>query len=550
MKNDRSRCHRCVGALLLLLSCGILAGHAPNLPLDTDVERLLLRLSVRYGEQQWGGGMQPYSVADLERFLTAIAGTDSSGHGRQLSTTEVLLIKRLQERYGVGYGLFSWVDSAGDRSFKINLGLDGTVHAGYRDSLATGLQGIIRPSLAGNLGNLSFYSGVAVWTEYKSDTLFPFSSYEPYDGVAYNLYGRGTDSSAIRSSDLPRGGVRYDGGAIQLEAAVDYLKTGPARFYPVTMSGTTPPITYVRGLLDLHIVTYSHLAGMLKMQKNRAKYLYMHRLSSTLFGNRLQVGINEVIINGNTTSEPHSDSDRVLPQYQQQDRSWELVYCIPFLPFKFIEHYAGDRDNAAISADVTLYWPQQWRWYGEFFLDDMLAPWKLFSNDWGNKWAATIGGAFFGQLHNRDCTVEAEYSHVEPWVYTHFNGGSHRYSHFDRPLGSPLGPNSQSIVMRCMLQVTDYQEAGIGITHIAKNSVARGGKITDVFQYPDPLDTTRFHDVPTKRFLGPGTLWYLQPTLYYSYNFMGFFSFRAHYALGLLENRGNSELAIEGGFFF
>ena len=73
-------------------------------------------------------------------------------------------------------------------------------------------------------------------------------------------------------------------------------------------------------------------------------------------------------------------------------------------------------------------------------LDDMLSPWTIFSNDWGNKWAATIGFQIFGSVLLRDLTFTAEYSHVEPWVYTHFFGGSHNYAHFGKSLGSPLGP--------------------------------------------------------------------------------------------------------------
>lgn len=53
-------------------------------------------------------------------------------------------------------------------------------------------------------------------------------------------------------------------------------------------------------------------------------------------------------------------------------------------------------------------------------MDDILSPLKIFTDDWGNKWAATLGMQYFGSLFGRDFTVNAEYSHVEPWVYTHF----------------------------------------------------------------------------------------------------------------------------------
>jgi len=55
------------------------------------------------------------------------------------------------------------------------------------------------------------------------------------------------------------------------------------------------------------------------------------------------------------------------------ERGWEWAYLIPSVPFKFVEHYAGDRDNAALSFDFTLWYPEKFRWYGEFFLDDILS---------------------------------------------------------------------------------------------------------------------------------------------------------------------------------
>jgi hypothetical protein len=276
----------------------------------------------------------------------------------------------------------------------------------------------------------------------------------------------------------------------------------------------------------------------------------MHRLSADLWKKRIHLGINEVIIYGNTTSEPHSDSNAIDKPYIQNDRTLEWGYCIPFIPFKFLEHYVGDRDNAAISFDLSVQWPAGWRWYGEFFLDDMLALWKLFSDDWGNKWAFTIGGNYFGRLLSRDITVIAEYSRVEPWVYTHFSGGSHRYTHFNQNLGSPMGPNSQAAIFSFLMQISPLHEVGIGLRHTAWNGTVRGGSITDVFQFEDPEDSTRFFDSPTKRFLGPGTEWYLQPVLYWNFNLFSMISLRTMGTVDILDKRGRCSLAIYGGFYF
>lgn len=540
-------------AAMMLLFCTLFAAvadYSPNLPISPQYSRLLTRLSSRYGlvlpDRFY---LQPYSWGDIEPFVALL--DTSTDRTVTLSLAERALLKKSIRRFGPDDALFKWKKDGEDLRLKINLDLLGDVRPGYNDSTTLHLFGIAAPSLSCNLGNLSFYSGIRVWTEFRSDTLFPESSYQPFDGIAYNLYGRDPTESSTRSSDIPRGGIRYEHGRLTLETAIDYLRSGPARHYPLTLSGTTPPVTYCRAGVDLGIIGYQHVIGLLKVQKDRRKYLYMHRLSGNAWHKRIHYGVNEVVIYGNTThDEPLGDTNAVSPVYIQHDRGFEWEYSIPLLPFKFVEHYAGDRDNATVSFDVAVNWPTNWRWYGEFFLDDMLSPWKLFSDDWGNKWAFTLGGNWFGTLKGKDLTVEAEFSHVEPWVYTHFGGGSHRYSHFNACLGSPLGPNSQAAVLAVLLQVHPLHELGVGVNHFACNHTTRGGSITDIFQYPDAQNRSGFIDETQKRFLGPGTTWNLQPELYWNFNPLGLFSLHSVCRLDVLDNAGRFVFAIDGGVYF
>ena len=83
--------------------------------------------------------------------------------------------------------------------------------------------------------------------------------------VSYNLYGRVDDSSHVRASDILRGGIRYN-AAESSWRPIDYL-VGPALYYPLTLSGYAPPITYLKGTLDFHLVQYSHTAGCCGFRK-------------------------------------------------------------------------------------------------------------------------------------------------------------------------------------------------------------------------------------------------------------------------------------------
>lgn len=522
------------------------AEYDPNILIDAQTDLLIKRLSTVYNiKLPEGYYSQPINYQAINTFFKIADSLNSLGI---LSKTESFLLKKAEWRTGYGRSLLKWSDENHNIHLKANLNLLGDLYSGANDSTTLRMKGIISPSFAGNVGKLSFYSGLDIWTEYMSDSLFKRSSYQPYDGIAYNVYGRNTDTTNIRSSDIPRGGIRYDAGRIRLETVIDYLKYGPAVYFPLTLSGTTPPITYAKGVIDMGAVTYTHIAGQLKSQKDKSKYIYSHRLDISSWKSRLQIGINEVIINGSTTDQNLGDSNRISTERTDQVRSWEWVYLIPFVPFKFVEHYAGDRDNAALSFDLNLHYPQKFRWYGEFFLDDMLNPWQIFSNDWGNKWAATIGLQIFGSLLLRDITFTAEYSHVEPWVYTHFFGGSHNYAHFGQSLGSPLGPNSQAIVLSTIMQINKLNSFEIIFRNIAKNSSYRGGNITDIFQ-EDGI-STHFQDSEKKEFLGPGTVWSFQPGIRWYLNSFGIYNAIIENTFDFTDRNFTNRFAILGGLRF
>ena len=523
------------------------AEYSPNLSVSTELDFLITRLSTIYSiKVPQGYYSRPVNYVSLNQFFSAADSLDSLG---RFSKDERFQLIKAKMYTGFQRSALKWSNENKDVHLKVNLNLSGDGQIKSTGSICTGMKGIISPSLMGNIGKLSFYSGIDVWTEYRSDTLFKRSAYQPYEGLAYNLYGRNTEETGVRSSDVPIGGICYDAGRIQLETAIDRPRFGPTVYYPLTLSGMTPPITYARAVMDMDIATYTHIAGILKSQKDRDKYVYSHRLDLSMWKSRAQVGVNEVIINGSSTNQFLGEKNRISPTDTGQVRGWEWAYLIPFVPFKFIEHYAGDRDNAALSLDLNIRYPDRFRWYGEFFLDDMLNPLKIFSDDWGNKWAATLGFQYFGQVITKDLVLTVEYSHVEPWVYTHFFGGSHNYAHFGQSLGSPLGPNSQAIVISTIVQVNKLNAIQLKFTNTGKNSSVRGGTITDIFQN-DSEDSTVFYDSEKKKFLGPGTVWSSKPGIQWSFNPFGVININLEYSIDITGDRLINEIAMWGGLRF
>jgi hypothetical protein len=529
------------------------AEYAPNLRLSSDIDATIRRIATRY-EIQYPAQMffQPVNTASLRRFLDT---ADCLAKAGRLSVEESFQIRELRKLFIDPRSVTGWTNKEQDKSIYANISLLGSLDPRARDSASLRSRWQLSPSMSGNIGNLSFYSGIDVWTDWYTDSLFKHSDYQPYKGIPFNLYGR-ADSAHARSSDLPRGGIRWEDDRIVMETAIDYLRIGPAVFYPLLLSGNAPPLVYARSQWVIGPFDYAQMAGQLKSQKDKTKFLYLHRVNVSLLHNRLILGINEAVVNGSTTDEqgPSDSMNALRPGYYGLTRSWEWAYLIPFVPYKFSEHFLGDRDNAFISFDGELRYPEYHRLYFEFLIDDMTSPWTFLSNDWGNKWALTAGWQYFGTFRGKDYTATLEYSRVEPWVYTHFYGGSHRYSHFDQCLGMPLGPNSDALVMAVEGQVSPRNSVGLRLTNTRKG-IGRGSALTDVFQdslflYDNVVYRSQHPDSPHKTFLGHNPLTSTRIGASWKYSPFGIFKIEALMEYDFASGNKGLYGHFYGGFVF
>jgi hypothetical protein len=155
-----------------------------------------------------------------------------------------------------------------------------------------------------------------------------------------------------------------------------------------------------------------------------------------------------------------------------------------------------------------------------------------------------IGGQYFTQFLSRDMTASLEYCRVEPWVYTHFYGGSHRYDNFNVPLGAPLGPNSDLLALSCESRVLPNHWLGISFANERTNHSYRGGNITDVFQDPG----TAHPDSPIKDFLAAdGRETVTRCGVYWKYDRLG--KFRVNFSYDY-DFSGSSVYQLYGGLYF
>ena len=122
-------------------------------------------------------------------------------------------------------------------------------------------------------------------------------------------------------------------------------------------------------------------------------------------------------------------------------RGLEPAYLNPLLPYLIAEHTLGNKDNESLGLDADYRPLKNLRVFGELFIDDLFAPWEIFSDYWGNKLAFTTGFQWIDPFRLSDSELLLEYSRIEPYVYTH-QDSINVFENYNTGLGHPLHPNS------------------------------------------------------------------------------------------------------------
>jgi len=469
--------------IIIIVAIAFFSGFAetilfePNAKIDARIDRIIHSLSARSGVAVPNGiFQQPMNYEEIRKFLNAVEKSEN------LTQTDSEFLAILQKRYSGEDGFFAIKCEDGRRRILANLDLTGNIRTDFKDSARLDAYGMISPRVRANLGIISFYTDMDLWTQYRSDTVWYPHDYQPFRGQTYNVIGDAP--SNIRAMDGFRGGVSAQFPYARIDVAVDNLTGGPAAHNRLTLNAVDKPLFYTRFMLDFNRIQYYQIFGMLQQIRLYDKFLYYHRAQIPFFDNRFTLGISASIISGSsgdsaTMAMPHSQTQWIL----NEKRKVEPIYMIPFLPYVFAEHYLGDLDNKQITLDFELRFPQIARWYMEFMIDDATAPHTLFSNHWGNKWAFTLGTQWFPTIKEKNAVFGLEYCRVEPWVYTHFRGVATNYEHFGKGMGAELGSNSDQI--RGLSEIYLSHRHGIKLEAIRNryNRNTRGGSIGDVFIY-------------------------------------------------------------------
>ena len=331
--------------------------------------------------------------------------------------------------------------------------------------------------------------------------------YNPNEGIPYNK-----QSDNKRTWDIFAANARYDIAPLGLLAGFDYLEAGPARRHHVIMRGERSfyrpwqdsssriydpaPTPYFGYEFTLGPLTYTQHAAKLYEKKGAGKYFHNHRLAMNLPFD-ITFGLSETALYGTTTEDP-GPNPNADAEYAAREMEW--AYVIPFVPYVFEEHLLGDQDNISLAFDLSVKTIRNWEFYAELLWDDMKSPTSMFDDSWwGNKWAATVGLARDNlKLGPVMLGWFAEYTRIEPWVYTHHKGGGYTYANYAQSLGSDLGPNAQEI--HSELSASWKFVKGTLIAGAVAKDTAFGGNIADIHGPEDRTDKKFLNDDSSIRY--------------------------------------------------
>jgi len=271
----------------------------------------------------------------------------------------------------------------------------------------------------GSYSNFYFYSDNRIYSEWGVDKYI--QNYNVSQGYPIN-----TNRDSSRATwDISKSYFCLNIRDVSFLFGRENVKWGPSKFGSLMFSGLTPDFDQLKIIVNLKPFTFVWLHGSLRSDFS-SKWISSHRLAISLT-DKVNIGLNESVIYG--------------------DRGLEVAYLNPLIPYLIAEHTLGDKDNVSLGFDFDINCMKGFKIFGELFVDDLFAPWELFSDYWGNKFAFNFGTFWVNPLQIVDSDLRIEYTRIEPYVYTH-DKEVNVFENYNICLGSFLQPNSDCLIFK------------------------------------------------------------------------------------------------------
>jgi hypothetical protein len=260
-------------------------------------------------------------------------------------------------------------------------------------------------------GNPAIVPGIGIAKQYNSDAFdFPMADANiTYNAAKFlNLqlgYGKNFIGDGYRSLFLSDGASPYpffkiDANFWKIKYTVDYMWLKDVR----------PDVTVDK--------TYA------------SKYMVNHYLSWNV-SNRLNLGFFESVVWTNTNG-----------------RGFDANFINPIVFYRAVEFSSSSKSgNALLGLSYKYKWNNQVNLYGQFLIDEFsTSDIAAGDNSWKNKLGYQLGAKYFNAFHVNDLTLQLEFNHVRPYVYSHSEPITN-YGHNNQSMGHQWGGNFQELVL-------------------------------------------------------------------------------------------------------
>jgi hypothetical protein len=419
--------------LFLLLAASALIAQSVNIPLDHWAYGFIERMEAKGVLSDHKNGTRPYSRKRMAALVAQIEASLKSRPGI-LSRIEMQYFEKLKGEFWDELEgseipvrasekephLYSWKGDAG--LFHLDALAGGSMafrSSGAAEADRRVYQPYYGAAARGSFWNIGFNSDNRIFSEWGSGKYI-----QNYD--ASMGYPRNAEKDSSRATwDLSTSYFVFGIRGIQIEYGRDNVAWGPSPSGGLMFSGLGPSMDMLRIRFDIGPALFTWFHAQLRGGAAQ-KWVSGHRVEFTPVRG-VSLGIHDAVVYANRGLEP--------------------AYLNPFLPFLVSQHSLGDRDNVVFGLDAAVSRMRGFKLYGELFLDDFTSPWGIFSNEWSNKLAFTAGGLWTDPAGLRNAGLRAEYTRIEPFVYTH-HIPSNVYENYNIGLGSDLQPNSDRLFLR------------------------------------------------------------------------------------------------------
>ena len=159
---------------------------------------------------------------------------------------------------------------------------------------------------------------------------------------------------------------------------------------------------------------------------NADKYFAAHRFEISL-PSLFDFGFQEMVIYSN--------------------RSPDLAYLNPLILIESAQRSRGERDNVYWAFDLETRFIDGLQLKGTILFDDLHLA-EFFQPRWYNRYAYQAGITLTDPLFLPNVYLMAEYTRVEPFVFSHNRSRESTYSSLGMPLGPRIGPNADAWSLR------------------------------------------------------------------------------------------------------